>query len=225
MNHPTVATKSSGVVLIPCAGFGNRVGRPPAKELLIDPETQRPMIERSLKEAHRLGFRAHIITRKEKTSLVDTVENIAQNLHLNYSLQFVEPTQEWPDTLMQSYPFWEDQNLVLLPDTQWTANLASEILIQNLSEADISYGVFNPPSLTTWGCVKVENESQFSLCEKPTSPNLSEFSAWGLMAFRRDTGLLALNAHLKSTFDHQIHTLNARMKVFKLDNFKDLTRQ
>ncbi len=97
MNQGTKSTQSHGLILIPAAGYGTRMGSPPAKEILHAPDTQSPLIERALSLTKKLGCRAHVITRKEKTSLIEYVIDYSNHNHLETTIQIVNPTREWPE--------------------------------------------------------------------------------------------------------------------------------
>jgi hypothetical protein len=66
-------------LLIPAAGFGQRIGSPPAKELLIRPNTNKAFIDWPLDLALEKNWRAVVISREDKTQLNDYIDNYISN--------------------------------------------------------------------------------------------------------------------------------------------------
>lgn len=212
----------SPLVLIPCAGRGTRVGQPQAKEMLIENETQQPLIFASLDLCLKYQWPAHIITRVEKTNLIDYARNFAQQNQLTISIQTISDSKEWPDTLLQSEKFWCSQNLVLLPDTRWQPEDITKILIDTLQTHDFGYATFQPSDFQKWGFVKIHNES-CEIYEKPSAlPD--DFKAWGLFSFRKNFGRKLLQAHLDSQIQKCSQKISGKGIAFNLESFKDLTR-
>lgn len=94
-------------VLIPAAGFGKRVGSPSAKELLPDEDGQ-PIIAWALRQVAKRGWHAHVITRPAKQPLLEYLEK-QKNNGLSLSIQLIEGSSEWPDSLLQSRQHWSGQ--------------------------------------------------------------------------------------------------------------------
>src|SRR4051812_48128743 len=113
-------------VLIPAAGFGKRMGLPEAKEMLIGPEGT-PLIEWSLSFCNKNGLKPLVISRPEKNSLNDYLRRIGVDTLL------IEPSGEWPDTLLKSEELWAEKNLVLLPDTRFSP---LEMALESLGSLD-----------------------------------------------------------------------------------------
>ena len=99
---------SKPLLLLPAAGFGTRVGSPNAKEIFFGANGG-PLIEASLHQARLRDWAVHVITRKEKTDLLNYLKEY-QNKYFNpdqvdgfnISIQIIEPSREWPDTLLKS---------------------------------------------------------------------------------------------------------------------------
>ena len=87
-------------IIIPAAGFGTRVGSPEAKEMLIL-QDQQPLIDFAIQLAKENQAVAHVITRKEKKSLIAHLQN-----QTAVNIQLIEPSKEWPDTILKSKDFW-----------------------------------------------------------------------------------------------------------------------
>lgn len=204
------------LVLIPAAGFGTRMGSPHAKELLPGPDG-RPLIENALRQAQERHWPVHVITRKEKTQLIQFLERYKE---LEISIQLIESSREWPDTLLQSQSVWRERNLLCLPDTVYDPPAIWDSLVE--SSAEIAAAVFEPGDFSKWGVMKISDGS-FELCEKPQIQKPS-MKAWGLLCFSKKRGQDLLQAQLESTFDHQWRKLSGRIELFSLKSFKDLTR-
>ncbi len=122
------------LVLIPAAGFGRRMGSPLAKEIL-PLRAKRPLIEAPLEWCADRHWPALVITRQEKTNLIEylswrnktlvgerhfspRVDDLRTNTSSVDTL-IVGATQDWPDTLLASRDHWHEWNLVLLPDVDF----------------------------------------------------------------------------------------------------------
>lgn len=204
-------------IIIPAAGYGTRVGSPEAKEMLTLNGTQ-PLIEFSLEIAKLNHATAHVITRKEKKSLISHLQNKD-----NVNVQIIEPSKEWPDTILQSQPFWDDFNLLILPDTRFAPiNRATELL-DGLKNYDLTVGYFNPDALGTWGAFDIQS-STYRLIEKPNYQDTKNLKAWGIIGFRKNIGKDLFKLILESTIDHQFKMTSLSYKAIPLDYFEDLTR-
>lgn len=212
---------SKPLVLIPAAGFGTRVGSPPAKELLPGPSGS-PLIAFGLEQARLRGWPVHVITRAEKTELIAYLEAYRQQWGLELAIQIIDPSREWPDTLLQSEPSWHEKNLLCLPDTVFEPLGVWDRLAG--SSADIAAAVFDPPDFSVWGVFR-QDSSGLSVCEKPSSSSVADGDrAWGVLCWRRESGLALLRAQLESGRDHQWKKIAASLEFFPLSSFDDVTR-
>lgn len=209
-------------MIIPCAGFGTRVGSPLSKELLLNPETQSPLIEYSLKIAEENQWNTVLITRPEKKNLMDYVA--AREAKKNYQSQWVlvQKTTEWPDSVLRSSAFWSEKNILVLPDTTWNPSGFERQLMTCLETSDVAYGVFETKDQKTWGTICCE-QNELKLCEKPAK-NLAHFQAWGLIAFRKNIGKVLFTAILESTLDQKVKSLHVKSEALPMNSFTDLTR-
>lgn len=212
------------LVIIPAAGYGSRVGSPEAKELLLN-DIGEPLIALALNQARDRQWPVHVITRKEKQSLITYLKTYSDLNQREIQIQLIEPSQEWPDTVLQSRDFWRDQNILCLPDTIFKPLDIWDSLNDSLTrDGDIALAVFEPgPDYAKWGVVRFLNETQIEICEKPRARK-ENLKAWGLSAFTCSGGLELLKAQMKSTFDHNWISLKSRAHLIELDDFKDLTR-
>ncbi len=206
-------------VIIPCAGFGTRVGSPLVKELIPSKISGKPLIDFILEEAIIRKWEIHIITRAEKTPLIDHVKNLP-----NTTVQIVEPTKEWPHSIIESKIFWEEKNLLVLPDTYFSPKNILDDIESYLCCFEAVYAVIEKETYETWGAVNISAKN-IRLIEKPHSNvNRNHYRAWGLIGFQKDVGETIFRAHLESTFDHQEKNLRIKGKFVSLDIFDDLTR-
>lgn len=195
-------------LILPCAGFGTRVNMPPdqSKELLL--YEGKPLIEFSLELARKYGLAPLVITRKEKTDLIEYCEK------LTIETQIIEVEGEWADTVLKSEPYWEDNNILILPDTifhnKWFAmDIINDSLITGLNA---SFALHKVENSSKWGIIR-ENR----LYEKPQFDD--QALAWGLMGFKKDYGKqLFSSCHKGGCF-----ILN-NYSTMLLESFEDLTR-
>lgn len=218
----TGASTTKTQIIVPCAGYGVRVGSPQAKELLPHPRSKKPLIEGCLEMAEETGWPLVLITRPEKKNLIACVDEQGKRRGLQIEWVLVNSTKEWPESVLVSQPFWGEKNLLLLPDVEWNPKSAVVEIVKNLNSFDISYGLFESENLRTWGTVEI-NAKQIRICEKPTV-NYPGFLPWGLLAFKKSVGKLLFESLLTSTLDHQVKTLPFRANKVDLQSFEDLTR-
>jgi len=241
------------LVLIPAAGFGTRVGSPAAKELFLNASGS-PLIAFGLDQARLRGWPVHVITRKEKTELIRYLEDYRQMWSVDVEIQLIEPSREWPDTLLKSQPFWREKNLLCLPDTVFEplevwdqlANSTADLAAATFQPPDLAAAVFDPkkkqpsiptvkdPSisnhrsfLSTWGVFRIPSATDnLAVCEKPQEQTLSAnfYKAWGALCWQQAVGQLLLQAQLESSQDHQWKDLNMSFEAFSLHSFQDVTR-
>jgi hypothetical protein len=140
------------------------------------------------------------------------------------SIQLIESSREWPDTLLKSKPYWKEKNLICLPDTRYEPESIWDSLMA--SHAPIAAATFEPKDFSTsfssWGFFR-KSDHGFELCEKPQEP-LEDMQAWGLICFEASVGEALFNHQLESTFDHQWKKLPYDIDYLTLQFFTDLTR-
>jgi GTP:adenosylcobinamide-phosphate guanylyltransferase len=212
------------LIIIPAAGFGTRMGSPEAKEMLPRPAgvalAGEPLIAWSLSLAKLARANVHVIVRPEKKSLIDYLNT---RYDLTISLQMVGSTKEWPETLLQSEPFWQKNNLVLLPDVDFAPQAIVDDLFCNMEAgaSDLVFATIEKNGYRTWGVV---DKVSCSHCEKPLVATDSA-CAWGIFGFQKEFGKVLLQQMLESTFDHHWWKLPGRTDFFNLERFEDLTRE
>lgn len=198
--------------ICPCAGYGTRMNMAPnqSKELLIDPKTGYRLIDNTLMCANVTGASVHVITRKEKTDLIEYLST-----KKNVTVQIIEPKGEWPETALASKDYWDEHNILILPDTTWSPLLVTlEHIEESLKLGCKSvFALHKVDDVTKWGAV-----FNYSVVEKPKFGN--DGYAWGLIGFS-DTKGYGLFSTMR---DKNIaYPLGSSSFLF-LDRFKDLTR-
>jgi bifunctional N-acetylglucosamine-1-phosphate-uridyltransferase/glucosamine-1-phosphate-acetyltransferase GlmU-like protein len=221
--------------ILPCAGYGRRMGSPISKELLLNPMSQKPYIEFALSGIQKLSMpkRILVVTRAEKKDLIDYLKTKSLDLALTIDIQLIEPSKEWPDTILQSEIHWLNKNVLVLPDTEFAPFEILEQLDRDLDNHDLSLAVFKTSQLSTFGAIALE-KNQYIHAEKPevdlSTTNLlckdawNTARAWGLIAFRKCHGKTVFSQMLASTFDHQWRRLPGDVRLHELTRFEDLTR-
>lgn len=216
------------LVIIPAAGFGRRVGSPNSKEILrLD--QGRPLIETAFSESEARKWPLHLLTRSEKTELIDY--SLKRGLS-NLQIQYVSVTKEWPATVLLSEPVWHEWNLLFLPDLLFRPLTVLDQMIEAVGQRPelrvVAAGTMtSKPQL--WGCLKTvhaqassDGKQGFSICEKPQE-SLSEW-AWGLMMFHQSTGRDLFESLLQSGTDHQWKHHGHHCQTFELAEMSDPTR-
>lgn len=198
--------------IVPCAGLGTRMNMKhnESKEMLIDPSTGYRLIDNVLRIANVIRANVHVITRAEKTDLIEYLATKP-----NVSVQIIEPKGEWANTVLESQDYWDEHNILVLPDTTWSPKFAPIYQIEESLKLGC-YSVFaihSVEDVSKWGRIR-----DYTLTEKSNS-KLPGY-AWGLIGFTKDEGLTIFGtcAH-KNTRLELMHS----SFVF-LDCFKDLTR-
>lgn len=205
------------LVIIPAAGWGTRVGSPPAKELLSHPiYPHRNFIEQALHVCDQAELDALFISRADKSALNDwLLKNIPANNYL-----IIEQTTEWTDSLLQSQPLWRSKNILLLPDTQWRPLNAMDQLIQSLDNHQVGILLHQVTDPTQWGMVSLD-----FMIEKPQSLEVQYLGAWGIVGFTNHPKVYEFwqNYHC-SRREQQPAYLPGPAWIGHLDYFEDLTR-
>lgn len=198
-------------VIIPCAGYGTRMGMEPdkSKELLINPGTNKPLIDYSLSICKEYGYDPLVITRREKTDLTDYLD---EN---EVSYMFSVGNGEWMDSVIQTEALWEDHNLLLFPDVNFHPISVIPDMEQDLKLGALASIAVHPVTDPSKWCV-VENYEMF---EKPPITSLQTHWAFGLIAFHSRYGLKLFDSLSQ---DKYLRLENTSFKY--LDSFVDLTR-
>lgn len=212
-------------LLIPAAGFGQRVGAPMAKEMLLD-DKGLPLIAYSLNLAEKYELNITVILRPEKHNLISYLKTSTYFQEFGKIIE-VQKTQEWPESLLLSKPHWVKKNLVLLPDTRWGPEDILPQMISALDESDICVANHLVQSTATWGRIEAIDK-HLCIKEKIIDEDCAQSGpqkAWGLIGFKKNTGQKLFEAQLKSTLERvPVRLKNTSSKFLDLLYFRDITR-
>jgi choline kinase len=216
-------------LLVPAAGFGERMGFPPAKELLIRPGTNKPFIDWPLELAIERNWRVVIISRQDKLSLNQYIENYINNYILAHEgvspiqLLKISSSTDWYDSVMQSESYWSNYNIVFLPDVYINPITILDYLSGGLVDNELvvaRHSVIDPQN---WGHIYDFNKKIYFI-EKPKVELVPSSVAWGLFGFQKKSGMAVLTALWKSQIEQKIQVLEKTCTFFSLEAFYDLTR-
>jgi NDP-sugar pyrophosphorylase family protein len=200
--------------LIPCAGYGTRMRMQPheAKELLPD-ENGKPTIEWSLNICREYNIEPVIITRKEKIEFI----NYLENNNIQYVIGGGESTGE---SLLNAKEYWDDYNIMILPDTRFNypKNLFIDIFKCMKAGNDCVFALFNVEDHSNWGIIC---ENVFYEKPKRTFTEKDNAYAWGIIGFRKEYGETLLNSY--NTTSEPLK-LNNPGYLF-INNFRDISRK
>lgn len=199
-------------MILPCAGFGSRMNMKinESKEMLLD-SNKVPLIEYSLCIAKMFGIQPLIITRKEKTDLIDYCKDKAELVILD------EPGEEWPATVLASYPNWGKKNILVLPDTRFDPVSIVNEVNKSLDSYDIVFATHQVTDPQNWGIVQGNRA-----CEKPVKfgNNTDPSTAWGIIGYHNDAGIDLFKDFSRK---EQWFYVGNNQKI-SLNYFKDITR-
>lgn len=193
--------------IIPCAGYGTRMNMKPTESKELTLYKGLPLIEYSLHACKREGIHPHVITRAEKTDL------IAYCKKQNVACQVIAPQKEWPETVLASKKYWDNDNILILPDTIFEPlSVVSDIVFALKMGSRYAIGVHRVSDVSKWG--RVTNSE---IAEKPQdeSPGM----AWGMIGFKREHGDYLFSEIAATGKVNLINTSYVRIK-----KFKDVTR-
>lgn len=207
-------------MIIPAAGFGTRVGNPPAKEILFRAGTAEPLIDAPIRWGQERGWRVVVVTRKDKHVLVDYLQ---QN-HPLVNLYLIDFSDDWESTVLQSQSTWTTKNLLVLPDTEFKPLAAIDQISLLLGEFEVVTARHTVEDPQLWGHIWRISDSTFGVAEKPTPQIQAPSSAWGVIGFRKTAGESLFKAQWLSQKNQQIHSVEGRLGIVELREFRDLTR-
>jgi len=199
--------------IIPCCGFGKRMGMTEnqSKEMLLD-SNNKYLIEYCIKACEDNNIEPLFLVRKEKEDLIHylTVNDL--------KMVIMEPGKEWAETVYNSSEHWQENNILILPDTRWEPQSALKQIKQHLEfGSDVVFAIHKVEDVSKWGEVDI-----VAYNEKPeVMEDYKDGMAWGLIGFKQECGIkLFQNMQRKGeTFYNPIWT-----QFIFLDEFKDLTR-
>lgn len=197
--------------VILCCGYGTRMGMKSneSKEMLLD-KTGYPIIYHSFILCNIYKLNPLVITRKEKTDLIDYCKE-----H-NVETLIIDPKGEWPETILASAPMWESSNILILPDTRFESTRVIEYMKNDIDELNCDYSV---------AVHKIDESSKWCvtngayIVEKPVENNYDW--AMGLIAWDIYNGK-KLFTQLSER--NKYFVFDGNVGFHYLDNFKDVTR-
>ncbi len=200
--------------IIPCCGFGTRMNMAPnqSKELLINPKTNKPLIQFWLDICSDNNLSPFLLIRPEKTDLISFC------LANQIEHQVMMPGKEWADTIYLSNSMWADKNIVFLPDTEITPKSAVSEMVTNLHHSPLVMGVFPVNESNKWCVLATTKTGESFLAEKQKLKNVS-FVGVGVWAFEKECGIRMFKDLSESNYHMNVKTLTVN-----LDSFVDLTR-
>lgn len=149
-----------------------------------------------------------LLIRKEKGDLIEW----ADALGVDYMLAGGEG--EWADTVLESYPLWDETNVLMLPDTIYNPQGIIRLMAECLKSYSFVIATHAVTDLSKWGAVLPE-----SIDEKPqalTGPG----NAWGLLGFNKAQGRDFLT---RTTAGQQFRMPDDTVRL-PLFSFQDVTR-
>lgn len=166
--------------IIPCAGFGTRMRMLPhqAKEMLPDPTTIGLIIDYALNICDLHGFEPIVISRAEKQEFNDYLKSKGVTYYC------IEPRGEWMDSVLTSEPLWDENNILILPDTRYNNHfdIFDNIKLGLELGNNAVFGMHTVQDPEKWGIIH-----KYHVKEKPkglTGPK----NAWGLIGFKKSYG-------------------------------------
>jgi hypothetical protein len=212
---------NSNIAIIPAAGFGRRVGSPPAKELLPHPYwPDKNFLEVTLSICKQFHLQPLIISRVDKVILNQYVlTQLGEQ-----ALMTILESCEWTETVLKSRPRWGERNILLLPDAYFTPLTIIQQTLDLLKCFDLVVAThkIDPNESPNWGVV---DKVKFRLFEKPISPQQFQNLAWGVLGFRNTDEVLTFWQcyHMSRTIQQPAEA-PAKTAFIELDKFLDLAR-
>lgn len=203
--------KERMAAIIPCAGYGTRMGMKPnkSKELLINPETNEPLIKWHIDLCKEYNLEPIFIVRPEKKDLIKYLKG-----HRIIKYTPVQ-NEEWMYTVYNNRQHFSTKNILLLPDTCFSPRNAIVELKNHLEWLEWVLLTHEVPQnqSSLWGIYQDE-----CILEKPKDATSTK--AWGVIAF----DISCVNG-FKELGETKKIDLRKRVKHdILLNEFKDITR-
>lgn len=197
--------------IIPASGFGTRMGMQihESKEMLPDRvHGYKYIIDYALYFCKINNLEPLVITRKEKTTLIDYLKE----KQVKYILYQPKLKEEWYKTVLASKDQWQEENLLLLPDTRFGPLFFPKDMENSLKLGNKAvFALHSVDNSSKWGIIK-DNK----LYEKPKKLEGKQW-AWGLIAFKKNYG--------KFLFKYMKNIIKLKETGFiYLNSFEDITR-
>lgn len=170
--------------IIPCCGYGTRMGMKPneSKELLPDVVNGfKAIIDFAIQQCRFFRLDPLVITRKAKKDLI----KYCKENRIEYMIHEPKDGDEWNKTVLASQDHWDEENILILPDTRFGSVFCIEDIERGLklgNNAVMAVHEVRDPS--KWGVIRGN-----TLFEKPKQfPEDNKEWAWGLIGFKDTYG-------------------------------------
>lgn len=197
--------------IIPCCGLGKRMNMKlnESKELLLNPETNEPLIQWHINLCQKYDIEPIFIIRPAKTDLIEYVKDIG-------TIILYEPkeNEEWMFTIFNNKEHFGQKNILMLPDTTFeSVDIVIPELKENLEWLELVSLTHNVDDNLKWGTI-TENyiyEKQDIGYNK---------TAWGVLGFN-----ISVVHIFEDLGKHKQSDISRMVKhQIPLNSFKDLTR-
>lgn len=188
-----------------------------AKEMLQHPADEgNYLIDYALKLAANMSARILVISRPEKTDLNSYLEK----RNINFITHVPSEKEEWMDTVLASSECWDEDNILLLPDTRFDPNFEIlKTMEKQLSlGSSLSIALHKVTDPKNWCTLLNGVYGEKYLFEKSELSN-SEY-AFGILGFKYKEGLKLF----KALSQERNYTIPRDTQYLFLDYFEDVTR-
>lgn len=169
-------------VILPCSGYGKRMGMKSheSKEMLPDIfYSLSHIIDWSLNACNIAEMNPIVSLRPEKKGLEEYLDKNRPTANIYYT-----GNGEWPESVLATRAFWEENNILMLPDTRFfhPDKILKDIEFQLQSGCEAVLAIHKVTDPQNWGIVK-----DYKIFEKPKDLT-GEQIAWGLIGFKKSYG-------------------------------------
>lgn len=200
-------------VILPCAGFGTRLGLPMSKELMpVDKSTT--LIDLTFShftKCKREEVEFSITIDERKLDLIAYLGKYADNFDMKVTY-YNKKYSEFCGSLKSAAPLINDYNVLLLPDTyilHHYASFADEIL--NNLEIQQSFFIakesIDPENLKAKGCLQLSEEGEVNLYQDKPVRTEGFNAVWCGIAFRKHQYNEVVDVLSASTYKQEGATL------------------
>lgn len=214
--------------IIPCAGYGTRMGMLPheSKEMMLNLDTGFRLIDRTINLCRDLDIRPIVVSRKGKYDLNDHISAMS-----DVDLVVLEDgeSKDWHESILKAKEYWHTNNIVLFPDTEAHNEIEAMEHIRFTLDIDpikLSLGVFSVDNPRKWLIFKPGG----FILDKCKAIPINTYLAIGMIGFNYDVGdeffsCLKLNGVYQGYNIYASKQFVSFLQFYKLENFRDLTRE
>ena len=200
--------------ILPCSGYGTRVGMQPdeSKEMLL--HNGFPIIDYSLDLCRMTGIEPVVIVRPEKQDLIKHLEL----KHGRVERHYYQPTGDMPQTVLDHKHVWGYNNILILPDTRFAPAVQTiQGIIHCLVNVNpLTFAVHKVRDPQNWGIIKgtMINEKPMPMIDGAV------YQAWGLIGFNKYSGVELFTGMLEKDVWKPL----PKHSILPLESFQDITR-